>query len=561
MSTLSAAPWAFIYEELGISVPVPDHRPLGAYITAHAHDIPDQQALRYLEREFTYAELNRLANQLANALVACGVGKGDVVGIQLPNIPQYPIALIAISKIGAAASGVSPLLVPTEVAYQVQDAGISVMLSLDNLAQASFEPGVHMPDCLQTVIVCSGADFLSPAALELPKREGISFHDYLPLVESQGVEFEQRALEPDDIFLVQYTGGTTGRPKGAMLSVSTVMNNPQTCNVYRPWETGSETTTCALPLFHVAGASAMICSLRYGARVILIPDARDVAHICQEMIAWPPTRLGAVPSLYQMIVEHPASKNVDFSGLKLAMTGAAPITGESRTRLEALIGKNRLSDAFGMTETGPTYVVNPPDRCKPESVGIPVPGVDARIVDVETGTQEMPHGEPGEIITTGPQLMKGYLNLPQESARALRQWQGKTWMYTGDVGYMDEEGYIYICDRAKDMLIVGGFKVFSVEVEEKLASLEFVAQSAVVGTPDLKRPGNDVVNLYVELRAEFSDMSPEDVSARVTAYCRDNMAAYKVPKNIHVIDVIPLTAVGKIDKKALRAGALEGEGK
>jgi long-chain acyl-CoA synthetase len=253
-----------------------------------------------------------------------------------------------------------------------------------------------------------------------------------------------------------------------------------------------------------------------------------------------------------MIVNHPLSREIDFSHLKLAMTGAAPITGDDRTRIEAMLGTNMLCEGFGMTESGPTYVVNPPDRCKPEAIGIPLPGTDVRIVDLETGTHELPYGEAGEIITASPQLMKGYLNRPEETAHALREWCGRTWMYSGDVGVMDEEGYIYLRDRAKDMLIVSGFKVFSVEVEDKLSELDVIAQSAVVGTADDQRPGSERVNLYVQLTPEARKRDPEQIRQEITEFCRANMAPYKVPKLIHLIDEIPLTAVGKIDKKILR---------
>ena len=273
------------------------------------------------------------------------------------------------------------------------------------------------------------------------------------------------------------------------------------------------------------------------------------------MKARPPTRLAAVPSLFQMLVDTPAFKEVDFSKLKIASSGAAPLSSGDRHNIEAIIGAGKISDVFGMTETGPVHVSNPPGRSVPSSVGIPVPGADTRIVDLETGTQEMPFGEPGEIITSGPQVMKGYLNLPEESANSLRQWRDKTWMYTGDVGYMDEEGYIYLCDRAKDMLIVGGFKVFSVEVEDKMQSMDQIAMTALIGQPDSNRPGNDIVHLYVEPTVAAKALDKTELEAAILAFCREHMAPYKVPKVIHIIDAIPLTAVGKIDKKALRATA------
>jgi long-chain acyl-CoA synthetase len=308
-------------------------------------------------------------------------------------------------------------------------------------------------------------------------------------------------------------------------------------------------------MFHVAGLGITASALRHGARILLIPDPRDIEFFCRQMTRFPPTRLAAVPTLYQMLLENPLFGDIDFSNLEVAITGAAPLTGTDRERIEAAIGANKLSDLFGMTETGPVHVGNPHKRSKAGSIGIPVPGADTRIVDLETGTEEMPFGEAGEIVTSGPHVMKGYRHLPDETARALREWRGKTWMYTGDVGYMDDEGYIFLCDRAKDMLIVGGFKVFSVEVEDKLKGLDIIAESAVVGTPDEKRPGNDIVNLYVELKPDAKDRDAKAIVKEIQEYCRANMAAYKVPKVIRVIDEIPLTPVGKIDKKVLRASA------
>ena len=236
----------------------------------------------------------------------------------------------------------------------------------------------------------------------------------------------------------------------------------------------------------------------------------------------------------------------------MAATGAAPLTSDDRRQIEEVIGEGRLCDAFGMTETSPVYIVNPPHRLKPACLGIPVPGADVKIMDVETGTKEMPTGEPGEIVTSGPHVMKGYLNLPEESAKAMREFEGKTWMYTGDVGFMDEEGYVSISDRAKDMLIVGGYKVFSVELEDKLKNLDFIANSAIIGVTDKARPGNDIVNVFIELSEEFKQADQADIEAQLMAFCRENMSPYKVPKKVHFIDAIPLTAIGKLDKKVLR---------
>ena len=555
MTSSEILPWQGVYDELGIEVPEIDDRTLGSYVKEYGKSLADNTALQYLDREISYRELDELSNQLANALSSLGVSKGDVVGLHMPNIPQYPIALVAISKLGCAGSGVSPLLMPGEIVHQVEDAGITTLISFDALANSALTQMLKTPACLKNLIVAGAADHLAPTDVAIPDIDGVNCVSYLSLVEGASTGFEAQPAHWNDTFMIQYTGGTTGAPKGAEISVRNLMYNMRQTWSYSPWEIGKEILATAFPMFHAAGLCVTASAIRYGARVLLIPDPRDIEFFCKQMIRFPPTRIAAVPTLYQMLLDHPLVEDIDFSNLEIAVTGAAPLAATDRERIESAIGENTLSDLFGMTETGPVHVCNPHKRSKAGSIGIPVPGADTRIVDLETGNNEMPVGEPGEIITAGPHVMKGYLNLPEESAKAMREWRGKTWMYTGDVGYMDEEGYIFLCDRAKDMLIVGGFKVFSVEVEDKLKGLDFIAESAVVATPDEKRPGNDVVNLYVQLTPESNGRDDESVCEEILEYCRANMAAYKVPKVIRIIDEIPLTPVGKIDKKVLRASA------
>ena len=557
---LKPGPWLAIHEELGVEPPEFDDRPLGAFVEDYAESIADNSALRYLERDISYRELNELSNRLANALATLGVGLGDVVGLHMPNVPQYGVALVAASKLGAVASGVSPLLAPAEVANQLEDASVKVLISLDTLLKPMLEvldTQGSLPECLTAVIVTGADDLRQPVGLELPILESVTCKAYLELTADASPEFNQVDLPPDHICLIQYTGGTTGKPKGAMLTLRGIMYNIVIAHLFRPWEVGTETAFNALPPTHIGGCGTFLWAFRYGARMVLIPDARDIDHYCQQMIECPPTRLSGVPTLYQMIADHPLSAEIDFSHLKFAMCGAAPITGEDRKRIEGMLQGTVLSDGYGMTEGGPTVIVNPPQRCKPESVGIPIPSVDVRIVDVETGTREMPYGEAGEIIISSPSLMKGYLNRPDETTNSLREWHGRTWMHSGDVGVMDKEGYVYLKDRAKDMIIVSGFKVFSVEVEDKLAGLEFIALSALIGSPDVNRPGSEIVNLYVELTPEAKQLDPDQVRTDIREFCRAEMAAYKVPKVIHPVDAIPLTPVGKIDKKMLRDQAAQ----
>lgn len=546
-------PWEFIYRDAGVSVPPFDEKALSLYVEEHASNFPDFPALKFYSRDISYRELDQLANKMANVLIGLGVSKGDVVGFHMPNIPQYVIALLAVAKIGCAGSGVSPMLAPSELAYQIDDANIRVMVSLDALANSSLAAMETVPSCLKTVLVTGATDYLQPAEFELPEIAGVNVLRLLPEMATASEVFEQRPVDCNDTFLIQYTGGTTGRPKGAMLSVRNIVRCPVTQYAFTHREPGKDVFLTPFPMFHIAGVGGAVSGLRSGLCGILVPDPRDLDYICHQLKHNPPSIFGAVPTLYQMLLQKEAFHEIDWSQLKMAVSGAAPLTADDRRKIEAVIGKDKVCDAFGMTETSPVYIVNPPHRIKPAALGIPVPGADVKIVDVETGTREMPVGEAGEIITSGPHVMKGYLNLPEESAKAMRELDGKIWMYTGDVGYMDEEGYVYIADRAKDMLIVGGFKVFSVEMEDKLITLDFVANSAVVGKPDSDRPGNDIVVVFVELSPEHVSRDPEELETELVGFCRKHMSPYKVPKEVRFVDAIPLTNIGKIDKKALRA--------
>jgi long-chain acyl-CoA synthetase len=544
--------WDFVYEEFGVINPPLDEKALSLYVEDHADKLADFPAIRYFNNEISYQELNRQANKLANVLVELGVTKDDVVGFHMPNIPQYVLGLLAVAKIGCAGSGVSPMLAPTELTYQVGDANISVLISLDGLANSRVLAMPNRPSCLKTVIVTAATDYLAPSELTLPSIDGVQTESFMALMKNASDQFKQRSVHWNDTYLIQYTGGTTGAPKGAMLSVRNIVRCAATQYAFMPLTPGQDSFLTPFPMFHIAGAGGVVSGLRYGGTAVLVPDPRDLDYICDQMLANPPQYLGAVPTLFQMLFQNPKFKQIDFSKLKMAVTGAAPLTSGDRRKIEAVIGKDKLCDAFGMTETSPVYIVNPPHRLKPTAVGIPVPGADVKIMDVETGSKEMPLGEHGEIVTAGPHVMKGYLNLPEESAKAMREFAGKTWMFTGDVGFMDEEGYVTISDRAKDMLIVGGFKVFSVELEDKLNNLDFVANSAVVGVADEVRPGNDIVNLFVELMPANAGDPQDDLHDQIIAYCREHMSPYKIPKKVHFIQAIPLTAIGKLDKKVLR---------
>lgn len=557
-----ARPWHQILDQP--EMPPITEQSLAEIVEQHVSEAPEAPCLEYLGVSLTYAEVDLWANRFANLLKERGAGRDDVIGVHLPNTPQYVIALLAASKLGCPASGVSPLLTADELAYQVDNAGITFLVTLDQLFPSAVAPNDGNLPGLRAAIVATPIDFLPGwkkflaralkklPKVELPQTRQFETLHYWPQVKAAVDERVFTEVGMDDVVLIQYTGGTTGRPKGAELTQRNLQANAVQSEAMVQYDVGDETFASVFPYFHAAGLGVALMGLRQRARILVIPDPRDLKSFCKAMQQHPPTLFGNVPTLYQMLLDEPEFRKVDFSRLKMAMSGAGPMPAEVIPRVEEVVGEGKFCEAYGLTETSPMLTMNPPGRAKPGTVGVPIPGTDIKIVDTDGGTGEMPVGEAGELIAHGPQVFRGYLGLPDESAKALRELDGKTWFYTGDIARMDDEGYVTICDRAKDMLIVGGFKVFSVEVENKLKALDDVELSAVIGYPDEDRPGNEIVTLYVQLAEQARDKDPEQVKREIRDFCREHMAAYKVPKRIEIVDEIPLTAVGKIDKKALR---------
>lgn len=565
----TAPAWAAIYDKLGIAQEglAIAEKSLADYVEAHAREFGARPAIEYLGLTISYRELDEHANRAAHVLRGLGINRGDVIGIHLPNTPQYLIALIACAKLGAVVSGVSPLLTSSEIAHQVNDADIKLLLTLDQLFNHAVAPIAGQTPGLQTILVSGPLDFLprwkqSLAYLlkKLPRvtlaeMPGVRVDPFTTRLHQASSARIHTQLHYDDTLFIQYTGGTTGKPKGAVQTLRSIFGSLRQLEALQGYVPGQDTVASAFPYFHMAGLSLAILCLQQAARILVIPDPRNVALFCQTMRKYPPTFLTNVPTLYQMLMEHPDFAKVDFSQLKMAVSGAAPFSPEQIHRLETFIGAGKLCEGYGMTETSGVSTINPPGHARIGSIGIPLPNTRAKIVDAETGTRELPAGEPGELIFRGPQIMAGYLRRPDATAEALREFDGEAWLYSGDIASMDSDGYLTISDRAKDMLIVGGYKVFSVEVEAKLGDLACVELCALIGHPDSARPGNDVVHLYLQLRPEHKGRPVSEISDEVIAFCRQHMAAYKVPKHVHVLDALPLTAVGKLDKKVLRAHA------
>ncbi len=561
----SDRPWLKWYDE-GVEpeIVIPEMTLVDRYNEA-ASEFPDHVAFHFMGIATRFRELSEQADRFASFLKENGFGPGDVVGICAPNIPQYLIAFLGILKAGCAASGVSPLLTTRELAHQVNDCNAKCLVTLDAIFEHRLAGAADQFPRLKLIVTTGLGDFM-PAFKRvlgtllrriptgkvhpLPGKQVVQFKEILA---KYPAEDPKVSLTPDDHCLIQYTGGTTGLPKGTILTHRNVVANTYQMVNWTGVKRGEVVALSGFPFFHLAGLTVGMLALTLGGTQILVPNPRDTKHMAKEFRRYRPSFLVNVPSLYMMLIEEPLFRDADFSNLELCFSGASPYPAESIKEFEAVTGKRVLMEGFGMTETIAVVISNPRhNKRKIGSVGVPISGTGVRIVDLETGTKDVPVGEEGEVIARGPQVMKGYLNKPEETAIALRDHDGETWLHTGDVARMDEDGFFFIVDRAKDMLSVGGFKVFSREIEEKLYELDAIDLCAIVGLPNPDRPGSEIVKLVAQLRPGYKEKDHEKVKADILAFSKENLAPYKIPKVIEFVDEVPLTPVGKVDKKALR---------
>jgi len=530
-------------------------------------EVPDKTAMGYLGVDVTFGELDKYANQFANMLVKNGFKKGDVVGINLPNIPQYVISVVGTLRAGCIVSGVSPLLSAEQIKYQLNDLGSTgkrvALVTLDAIFAGHLVKIAKDIPQLKLVVATSVASFLPKIKQILGKLlkkvptgkvtplPGITVLDYHKNVFAEYADTPVDAgLTPDDIGWIQYTGGTTGDPKGAMLSHRNGSHNIRSIGSWLGWERNKGVLLSGFPFFHIAGLTVCESALFMGWTQVLIPNPRDTDHICAEMEKYKPTNMANVPSLYQMLIENPKFKGMDHSTLGTVISAAAPFPQESQVVLENIIGEGKLLELYGMTETSPVSTMNPSKgKKKLGTVGMPFLNTDVKLVDPGSG-EEVPLGEAGEICVKGPLVMEGYFNKPEATKEAV---DPDGYMHTGDVGIMDEDGFIKIVDRTKDMIIVGGFKVFSSKVEDIISKHPAVSVMALIGEPNPERPGSELVTAYIQKNPEYAfDGTDDDLKADIIAFSKEKCAPYEVPKKIELIDEIPLTAVGKIDKKLLR---------
>lgn len=558
-------PWLRKYDP-GVleEIDVPDI-PFGEQFDRIVDRYPDKPAVHFLGVSLTYRQVQQLSNRFARALCDNGCRPGDVVGIHMPNIPQYLIAQVGVAKAGCAGSGISPLLTSRELAYQLNDSKAAALVTLDATFEKRFVPVANEIPDLKLVTVTGILQFLpwykrvlgrwlkkapTGAMCDLPGKQVLDFMAFLSDYPDAPPNV---AVGPDDRFLVQYTGGTTGLPKGTILTHRNIVTNQTQVEQWVKPDYGNEILLSAFPMFHLAGLCAALAGLAMGSEQILVPNPRDTRFIVKQMAKFKPSILVNVPSLYMMLLEDPDFRTLDFSRIKFCMSGASPFPADCIRELERVVGEGKIMEVYGLTEASPIITMNPRKGLKKiGSVGLPVGSTRVRLVDLETGTREVAQGEEGEIICSGGQVMQGYLNKPEETAIALREHDGALWLHTGDVARMDEDGFFFIVDRTKDMLNVGGFKVFSREVEEKLYEHPTIELCAIIGVPNPKRPGSELVKLVVQKSKPYRGKSDDEVRKELLHFAQENFSPYKVPKIIEFIETMPLTLVGKVDKKALR---------
>ncbi|MHA1241007.1 MAG: AMP-binding protein [Promethearchaeota archaeon] len=515
----------------------------------------------------TFKEAEKYINSFANFLVENGVKKGERVVINLPNLPQFIVALFGTFYAGCAVSGMNFLLQPNEIRYQLKDSGAVAIITLDSFYEEKVREALQTGDTdVKIVITTNVADLLDlePAMKEqLIKIGKVPFGKVVPINGFKYFTFTDIVkkyqkdkspnveIGPEDVLLLQYTGGTTGPPKGAIL---THRNLIQIMQIVAHWfepgaNPGKDIYMSGFPFFHLAGLQFCLQSVFMGSAQILVPDPRDTNYMTGKMKEYEGkiALLYNVPTLYMLLLKNRKFKKLDLSSVIGCISGAAPFPTKSINEFEAVIGRGKIMEAYGMTEASPGVTFNPYlGEKKIGTVGVPLPNTEVKLVDVTDRNKEVPLGTPGEIAIRGPQIFKGYWNKPKETENALVDG----WFYSGDVGVMDEDGYIKIVDRTKDMIIVSGFKVFSVEVDDKMNKHPAIELCATVGIPDSDRPGSEIVKLYVLLKEGYP--ASEEVKADILKYAQENLAKYKVPKIIEFLAQLPLTTVGKVDKKALR---------
>lgn len=546
-------PWLQIYPEEIPSTLEYSPEPVQQYLVSAAEKFPEKIAIHFMGKELSYKKLYDETMIFAGYLQKMGITKGDRVAIMLPNTPQAVISFYAILMAGAIVVQTNPLYTERELEYQMKDSGAKAMITLDILYPRVSRVQPHTS--LQHIIVSTIKDYLPfPKNLIYPfiqkkqyglvvnvKHEG-NTHLFKEIVKMKPQKLTVTEFNfEEDIALLQYTGGTSGVSKGVMLTNKNLVANAQMCQAWLyKCKQGEESVLGVLPLFHVYGMiTVMILTVMQAYKMILLPKF-DVISTLKTIQKQHPTLFPGAPTIYIGLLNHPDLKNYDLSSIDSCISGSAPLPIEVQEKFEEVTG-GKLVEGYGLTESSPiTHSNFLWDRPRVKgSVGVPWPDTDAAIFSLETG-EHLPVGEIGEIGIKGPQVMKGYWNRPEDTEQTLKDG----WLYTGDLGYMDENGYFYVVDRKKDMIIAGGFNIYPREIEEVMHEHPDVLEVVVAGIPDPYR--GETVKAYIVLK-EGSTVTPDELNQ----FARKYLAAYKAPRIYEFRKELPKTAVGKYLKRVL----------
>ena len=534
--------------------------PLHAFLEQAAQHFPNQKAIifqpshqGFASSSLTWKQVDELANHLAAALIDRGVKKGDRVAIFMPNIPQFIITYYAILKAGGVVVATNPLYSSREIEHQLNDCGaeIIVVMSLFYKTLKSVQPKTK----LKKVIVTSIKDYMGPMikllfSLAKEKKDGHKVEALADgdewwndvLAKYAAAPRPKVDVTPDDVALFQYTGGTTGLAKGAVaLHRNLVANTMQSRVWFVDVKDGQDTTLAAIPLFHVYGMIvAMSLSVQAAATMILIPNARDIDNLLTAIHQHKPSLFPGVPTLYNAINNHPNLAKYNIKSVQACISGSAPLMPETKLKFEQNTG-GKLMEGYGLSEAPTATHCNPLNgENRTGSIGLPFPDVDCRIVSLDDGVTDMPTGDIGELAIKGPQVMKGYWNMTTETQNALRDG----WLFTGDIARVDKDGYFYIVDRKKDMVIAGGFNIYPTNIERVLKEIPQVLDIAAAGVPDPYRGETIKVWIVVKPGQTLTE-------ANVLDFAKKNLAKFEVPTSIEFRSELPKTMVGKVLRRAL----------
>lgn len=577
MVTYRDKPWLEHYDpDVPPSLaPYPDH-PLHEFLIHAGNQYGDDPAtvmsanlplIGRIHHTLTYQEVNAQSDALAAALVDLGVEKGERVAIIMPNNPQFVIAFFAILKAGATVVAVNPTFPPHKLAEQLVDSGakaaIVMTLFYENLKQ------VQSRTHIEHVIVTNIKEYLPGLARVLftvarEKKEGHRIekrpadHWFQDILARYADKQPNVTVSGDDIAIFQYTGGTTGVPKAAMSSHVALVANTIQCKAWLAREGVQESFLAAIPLFHVFGMVAVMSfAVTLHAKMILVPNARDIDDVVGQVDTYRPTIFMGVPALFNAINNHKdvVAGKLDLSSIYACISGSAPLPPATKRRFEELSG-GVILEGFGMSEAPTASHVNPVrGENRTGSIGLPLPDMAMRIVDIDEGTTDVPVGEIGELLMHGPQLMRGYHGMPTETSNALRKdEQGTVWLYTGDIARMDQDGYFYIVDRKKDVALIGGFNVYPRNVEDVIAEHPAVSEVGVAAIPhpDPTKVGQEALKAWVVLKTGET-VTPDDL----IAFASEKLARYEVPTRVTFVDELPRTTVGKILRRELARMEIE----